>query len=180
MLTTAAQAFSSVTADHGLNQPCLLSEHYSKPISILNRYIYLWSPGLQPQIGGVREGVALTSAKLAMQHIKPVYLSRIREHILQLVRSHEEILTPRTGIVIVSGLSMRKRLEYAERCLAISQAKPRSCVGLFVHAIVDVTEEAGDEIFLAFLGLQLNEVGFAACGIVDALDDEAGVRRVVV
>lgn len=94
-------------------------------------------------------------SKLSVQDVEPVDLSRVSEHLLQLVKSRK-ILPTRSGVVVVSSLSVGERLEDGERRLGVAQAEPGSRPGLEFNAGVNVPHEGSDGVLLALLGLELD------------------------
>lgn len=94
-------------------------------------------------------------SKLSVQDVEPVDLSRVSEHLLQLVKSRK-ILPTRSGVVVVSSLSVGERLEDGKRRLGVAQAEPGSRPGLEFNAGVNIPHEGSDGVLLALLGLELD------------------------
>lgn len=102
---------------------------------------------------------------------------RVRQSILQEILS-QKVPPSRPNDVGVAVLNTRESLEDAEGGFRKARSEPWSSAGFLIDARVDVAEEAGELLFLAGFGFEVDEEGFAAFAAVDAVDVEDWVLRV--
>jgi hypothetical protein len=110
-----------------------------------------------------------------MQHIQLMHPGWVRQNIPQELVS-QEILPSWSNNMSIPRLNTRESLENTERRLREPCPKPWSSAWFLVHALVDVAEKAGEELFFPGFGFKMDEEGFAAGGAVDAIymEDRVG------
>lgn len=110
--------------------------------------------------------LAKQSAELPVQHVQAIDPCRIRQDLPQMLVAGE-IQSTWSAVVVMTSLSVRERLKYAEGALRVTCSEPRPSPRLLLHAIVDVAQEFHNLFLFAWLCLQVDEVCFAAWSIVD-------------